>query len=138
MSKEPPTYHEYWEQVHAVAGEIAEALREEADAGNAMGVDVSDLIHERIDSHTWMTYQHYQGAVMEHTEHPTYLTDVFGSTYLTDVFGTDALKEATGWYDIRQAFAFWAFRADVEEVYWDRFDDRGDRVQEDNRDEVSA
>jgi len=129
MSKEPPTYHEYWEQVHAVADEIAEALREKADAGHAMGVDVSDLIHERIDSHTWMTYQHYQGAVMDHTDHPT---------YLTDEIGPDALKDVTGWYDIRQAFAFWAFRADVEEVYWDRFDDRGDRVQEDNRDEVSA
>ena len=124
MSKEPPTYHEYYEQVRGIADDVAEALRDEADTGHAMGVDPSDLIHERIDSHTWITYYHYQGAIMEHTDNPTALTDEIGA---------DALQGVTGWYDIRQAFAFWAFRADVEAYYWDRFDDRGDRVQADNR-----
>ena len=130
MSEQSPTYREYYEQVRGIADGVAEALRDEGDTGHAMcrsrfcvGVDPSDLIHERIDSHAWMIYYHYQGAVMEHTDNPTYLTDAIGA---------DALQGVTGWYDVRQAFAFWAFRADVEASYWDRFDDRGDRVQADN------
>ena len=94
----------------SVAGNVAEEMRE----GN--GSDCHDIIHEVCDGHQWIIYYHHNLAVMEHTDN---------GAALMDEMGADGLTGADSWHEVCMRFAFWAFRADVEASYWERFTEQG-------------
>ena len=104
------TYRDYWQQVASVADDVAEEMREAAYD------DVSDLLWQRVDSHQWIVYYHHNLGIMEHTDN--------GSALMDEV-GADGLTGVDSWPGVCMRFAFWAFRADVEASYWERFTEQG-------------
>ncbi len=65
------------------------------------------LEHEALDADAIITYYYGHELIMEHTDNADYLTD--------DV-GICEINSATSWVETRQAFAFWAFFGDVQDV----------------------
>tara|TARA_R110002020_G_scaffold190519_2_gene390042 strand:- start:208 stop:588 length:381 start_codon:yes stop_codon:yes gene_type:complete len=108
------TYRDYWQQVASLADDAAETVRDyPEDEG---GQNVHDVIHELVDSHQWIIYYHHNLAVMEHTDN---------GAALMDEMGADGLTGADSWHEVCVRFAWWAFSADVEASYWERFTEQG-------------
>lgn len=90
---------EYWEAVRQIARDSIHEARES-------GRDVSDVVHEAVDSSYWVIYTHANLQVLRFTEN---------DEAAADIGGLDEILRDRGVSGLYQILAFYALRADVEE-----------------------
>jgi hypothetical protein len=91
------TSAEYWAEIESLAKQVTEEAREH-------NRDISDVLHETIDGHSWVIYYHNTWAVCFHSPHRNDFFDDFGAAD-----GVESLEEILG------KCAFWALYRDVSE-----------------------
>jgi len=85
---------EYWAQVEAIAKDVTEEAVGRGD-------EISDLLHEAIDSHSWIIYTWKAQQVMQWTDNADAIADV----------GCEFADKS--WAEIVGQFAYYALYQDV-------------------------
>ena len=100
---------EYFAEVNATAGNIAEMALEEKgwDREEAEEYINDSLLHENIDGHEWIIYTAYHLPIIQHSPNDEYMADNMG--------GLEETVKEGGVQGLHMAMAFWAFYADVQE-----------------------
>lgn len=94
---------------------IATSLVEEAmsqtdnDSEEAMELINDSMLHETIDGHEWIIYTFYNLQVIQRSENPDAMVDMYGSDGLGDI-----IKEK-GLSGLHATMAFCALEQDVQE-----------------------
>ena len=102
------TFTEYWEEVSHIAREVWKEAREYDREGEEY-----DILHEWIDSHSWIIYTYRAAQIMAHTDSPEAYWEELGG----DVPGDS-------WCAIVTVLAFFAFRRDVlDSAAWSEGED---------------
>lgn len=128
------TYRDYWEQINAIAEELATTAIEANEGDKDAALDqINDyMLHETIDGHQWVIYNSYNADVMRHSENEDYYIDNFG--------GDDAayvLKER-GLSGLHNVIAFWCMYADVQDKLNEALDDAVEKWEADHAEEENA
>lgn len=112
-------YTEYYKEVNSIAEAlVAEAMAyHDNDDKQAMDDIMDCRLHEAIDSHQWIIYNSYNLSITEHSSNADYMIDNMGEESTME-----ALKSG-GLSGLRQALAYWAFYADVQELLQDKMDE---------------
>lgn len=120
------TNAEYWIEVEAIANCIAtEAMQScDNDRDEAEELINDSLLHETIDGHQWIIYNHYNLDVIQYSDNEDYYIDEFG----TESAGEE-LKSG-GLSGLHTAVAFWALYADVQNMLSDELDTLEESVEE--------
>lgn len=78
-------------------------MREVAAEGLSFD-DCQDRLHEYVDGHQWIIYNYYHLPILEYSQNENYGMD-------------EGLVEGVkDWSDMKQAMAFWAFHADINNL----------------------
>jgi hypothetical protein len=91
------TEHDYWREIESLARQVTSEAREH-------NRDISDVLHETIDGHSWVIYCHNTWAVCWHSSNHNAFFDAFGAAD-----GIESLEDILG------RCAFWALYRDVSE-----------------------
>jgi len=74
------TYQEYWTEVADLAKSITEEARE-------YDRDISEVLHETIDSHSWVIYTWKAQSIIRHSQNENYTAVNFGADSCIDANG---------------------------------------------------
>lgn len=101
---------DYYSEVNELAQTIFDEVMQENDNDVALCEDDGlfyDRLHETIDGHQWIIYNHYNLQVLRHASNPEEMIDQMGA----EAAG-ESLKEG-GLSTLHTHLAFWALQADV-------------------------
>jgi hypothetical protein len=117
---------QYWNEVSALAGIIAEEAMQQSDNNRSDAEDLinDSLLHETIDGHQWIIYYAYTLDVYQHSDNSDYLVDNLGIEY------AGIILQEKGLDGLHCALAFWALYADVQEKISDALDEIEDNIRE--------
>ena len=98
MTESKISYKEYFDECRSVASEAIELASD--------SLEIYEVLHELIDNHQYIIFYWANFFVMRHTQNYNAFFDVGLS--VRDVGHDD-------WHSVQKVFAFWAFKADVEQ-----------------------
>lgn len=105
------TLKEYWDEINSLAESVvADAMADNDNDRSAAEDDINDSrLHETIDGHQWVIYNHYNFDVMRHSDNADHYIDNFGPEDAGNI-----LKER-GLDGLHNVIAFWAMYTDVQD-----------------------
>lgn len=125
------SHTEYWKELEALAGSIAEEAMSECDndLDDAQEMINDRLLHETIDGHQWVIYYAYNLAVLQHSDNTDYMIDNLGTESAGEVLAEKGLS------GLHTALAFWALYADVQDKLEDALQAIADSNEEEEEEE---
>ena len=91
------TQANYWTEIESLAKEAIKEAKE-------YDIDLTDLVHEAVDNHTWNIYNSYHLSILQHSDN-----EDAGAEFLPDQIQAGQ----SDWHEIVATMVFFALRADV-------------------------
>ena len=113
------TREEYWENLRSIAMDILEECNIRSKEEFRDSEKLSDRVFERVDESAWLMYS--EEEVMAWTKN---------ANALVEEYGADALRGKKGWSEIVSAFAWSAFRADLDAEIWGLVESLPESIEE--------
>ena len=108
--------NEYWTEVKNTAECIAEQGFTEGDSTREEAEELINdwILHEYIDSHEWVIYNHNHLPILQHSDNENYMVANLG--------GAAEVLESDGISGLHCALAFWAFYGDIQDYLEEALD----------------
>lgn len=120
----------YWEEIKSIALAVFEETMSEHDNDIDSAEDhFYDNLHETLDGHSWVIYNHYNLEVLQHASNPEAMIDSMGAEEAGIVLADRGLA------GLHNALTYWAMYEDAQSELQDLIDDYEPEEQDYNESE---